>query len=67
MQKRKPQKEQLGRFIETARELGCDEDEASFREKLAKIARQKPTVGVKQRRAIPKKDVNKPQPDRFRI
>ena len=29
-------------FIKAARELGCDEDEAHFEEKLRKIARQKP-------------------------
>ena len=31
---------QLERFVETARELGCDEDEAAFRDKLRVIARQ---------------------------
>jgi hypothetical protein len=35
----KPQHE---RFIETARELGCDEDEAAFEEKLKRIATAKP-------------------------
>jgi hypothetical protein len=30
------------RFIETARELGCDEDEAAFDEKLKRIATVKP-------------------------
>lgn len=30
------------RFVETARALGCDEDEAAFDEKLKVIARQKP-------------------------
>jgi hypothetical protein len=34
----KPQSE---RFIETARELGCDEDEAAFEEKLRRIATAK--------------------------
>ena len=34
-----PQKQ---RFIETARALGCDEDEAAFKAKLAMIAQQKP-------------------------
>jgi hypothetical protein len=33
---------QYDRFIETARQLGCDEDEAAFDEKLKKIARPKP-------------------------
>lgn len=35
-------KSQSERFIEAARELGCDEDEATFKAKLAVIARQKP-------------------------
>ena len=35
-------KTQSERFIEMARELGCDEDEAAFREKLGQVARQKP-------------------------
>ena len=34
--------EQKRRFIETARALGCDDDEAAFKAKLAVIARQKP-------------------------
>ena len=33
---------QLERFKETARALGCDEDEAAFDEELKGIARQKP-------------------------
>lgn len=32
---------QLSRFIEAARALGCDEDEAAFDEKLKVIARHK--------------------------
>lgn len=36
-------KDQRDRFIETARQLGCDEDEAAFREKLGKLAKAKPT------------------------
>lgn len=35
-------KPQSQRFIETARELGCDEDEAAFEEKLKRIATAKP-------------------------
>jgi hypothetical protein len=34
--------EQIERFKEAARQLGCDEDEAAFDEKLKVIARQKP-------------------------
>ncbi len=33
---------QLERFKEAARQLGCDEDEAAFDDKLKVIARQKP-------------------------
>jgi hypothetical protein len=35
---------QSQRFIDTARELGCDEDEAAFEEKLKRIAMAKPTM-----------------------
>ena len=35
-------KTQYDRFIETARTLGCDEDEAVFDERLKAIVRQKP-------------------------
>ncbi len=38
----KDDRDQLRRFIETARELGCDEDEAAFDEKLRQIATAKP-------------------------
>jgi hypothetical protein len=34
--------EQHKKFVETARALGCDEDEAAFNEKLKAIARHKP-------------------------
>lgn len=37
-----PKPSQVERFRETARELGCGEDEAAFRDKLRVIARQKP-------------------------
>jgi hypothetical protein len=33
---------QIERFKQTARELGCDEDEAAFDEKLRALAKQKP-------------------------
>ncbi len=36
------QRAQRDRFVETARALGTDEDEAAFKAKLAVIARQKP-------------------------
>ena len=37
---------QRDRFIETARALGTDEDEAAFKAKLAVIARQKPKAAL---------------------
>ena len=39
-----PRSRQIDRFVETARVLGADEDEAAFKEKLAVIARQKAKV-----------------------
>lgn len=36
------QTNQRDRFIETARELGCDEDEAAFDAQLAVLAQHKP-------------------------
>lgn len=42
MSGRKDDPGQSKRFIETARELGCDEDEAAFDEKLKRIATAKP-------------------------
>jgi hypothetical protein len=47
---RKDIRTQSDRFIETARDLGCDEHEAAIRDKLRMIARQKlkePTVVTK--------------------
>jgi RNA processing factor Prp31 len=38
---------QIDRFREKARELGCDEDEAAFDEKLRQIARHKPEPKAK--------------------
>ncbi len=35
-------KSQIDRFREAARQLGCDEDEAAFDEKLTRIAKHKP-------------------------
>jgi hypothetical protein len=37
-----PATTQYDRFVETARKLGANEDEAAFKEKLGVIARQKP-------------------------
>ena len=54
MPARKPRppdaKPQTERFIETARALGCDEDEAAFKAKLAAIARHKPKMEPKSAR-----------------
>ncbi len=38
----KNQQDQLDRFKEAARELGADDDEARFNEKLGKLVTQKP-------------------------
>jgi len=35
---------QEDRFASVARELGCDEDEAAFKEKLAVIGRRRPAA-----------------------
>lgn len=37
---------QYDRFIEAARRIGADEDEAAFKAKLAQIVRQKPKEEV---------------------
>ena len=36
------EKNQLDRFKEAAREIGTDDDEAKFNEKLGKLVKQKP-------------------------
>lgn len=41
---------QSQRFIAKARELGCDEDEAAFEDRLRKIARAKTPERPKQKR-----------------
>ncbi len=40
---------QHARFVETARALGCDGDDAAFDEKLKWIAKQKPSAMGKRR------------------
>lgn len=40
-------KTQLDKFKEAARELGADDDEGRFNEKLGKIAKQKPIASKK--------------------
>ncbi len=42
METKKPDRQQRDRFIEMARQLGCDEDEKAFDGKLKKIAKQRP-------------------------
>jgi hypothetical protein len=52
------EKTQKQLFIEKARELGCDEDEAAFKERLRKIAKAVPEpkkTGNKQETSRPKK------------
>jgi hypothetical protein len=46
--------EQSGRFIEAARELGCDEDRAHFDEILKKVARHKPPLHLRPEPKKPK-------------
>jgi hypothetical protein len=59
MPKREPPKQpQSERFKEAARQLGCDEDEAAFDEKLRRIGKAKPQP--------PKDDVPKPRQPRTR-
>jgi len=38
----KEQKKQSDKFIEAARELGCDEDESAFDEMVKKVAKAPP-------------------------
>ena len=51
---------QLERFKETARALGCDEDEAAFDEKLKVIARHQPKGAPKREPKRTKAVPNKP-------
>jgi hypothetical protein len=41
--------DQFGRFVETARSLGCDEDKERFENKLGKIASAKPAQEPKRK------------------
>jgi hypothetical protein len=50
-------KTQHARFVEKARELGCDESEEAFDEKLKVIARHKPSKQPK----LPETPKAKPQ------
>lgn len=42
--------EQQARFRKAARELGCDEDEAAFKERLKKLASAPPPESVEKRK-----------------
>jgi hypothetical protein len=44
-------KKQKDKFIEKARELGCDEDEAAFEKRLRKIAKAAPPKPEPKRKA----------------
>jgi hypothetical protein len=48
-------KGQLAKFKQAARELGTDDSEKRFNEKLGKIARQKPSGALLPKRAASKK------------
>jgi hypothetical protein len=50
---------QSKRFIETARELGCDEDEAAFDEKLRQIAMAKHSGKPSRQSRSPKRKLKK--------
>ena len=53
MPKRKqiePKVGQINRFREAARELGCDEDEDAFKERLKKLASAPPPASVETRK-----------------
>jgi hypothetical protein len=51
-------KPQFERFLETARQLECDEDETVFDEKLRQIARHKPEKKMPKRAAASRADRN---------
>jgi hypothetical protein len=55
-----PKKPQLERFIETARQLACDDDKERFEEKLGRIAKAKPKPSQPETGAItPRRDSDK--------
>ena len=47
MSENRSEKRQMGKFVKAARELGCDEDESAFEEKLRHIVKQKPKPAEK--------------------
>jgi hypothetical protein len=46
----KDNRTQSQRFMDIARELGCDEDEGAFKDKLRMIARRKPEAPTKSKK-----------------
>jgi len=59
MPARKPrprdEKPQIERFREAARELGCDDDEEAFWDRLVRVARHKPKDEPRQEPTKPEK------------
>lgn len=55
--KNPPVKDQGRRFVEAARELGCEQDEAKFNAALGKVARHKPVPD----KAKPEKEPDAPR------
>ena len=51
MPKKHEGKNQKDRFIEAARELGCDDDEAAFKKRLKKLTSAPPPKSVEKRKA----------------
>jgi len=47
-------KKQYEKFKKVARELGCDEDEKAFDQKLKKVATASPPKSVQKRKALKK-------------
>jgi hypothetical protein len=48
--------EQSKRFVEAAREIGCDEDGGAFKERLKKLTSAPPPASVENRKAKNRKD-----------
>ena len=44
------EKSQLDKFIEAARELGCDEDQSTFKDKLKQLVKAPPPKTVQKRK-----------------
>lgn len=47
MKKKDKQKSQIDKFVDTARQLKCDESEPAFNEKLKKLVKPKKLKGKK--------------------